>query len=317
MKAAAALSNLVHKGLAHKGSYPRVYKTIFPKGMVMELRSSNKSFSGEQRIYTHSAQTLSCDMNFAAYLPPVALEQGAAKKLPTLVWLSGLTCTEENFVVKAGAQKLASELGLIVIAPDTSPRGTDVPDDPDGAYDFGLGAGFYVNATREPWSKHYHMRSYVETELLDLAADLLPIDRDKLGIFGHSMGGHGALTIALRNPGLFKSTSAFAPIVSPMNCPWGKKALTNYLGTDETAWREYDACALIEDGARLPDILVDQGTADNFLENELMPERLEQACEKAGQPLTLRRQDGYDHSYFFISTFIDDHLRWHAERLAG
>lgn len=285
--------------------------------MVMELKSSNKSFGGEQRIYTHSAQTLSCDMNFGVYLPPAALDEKTTKKFPTLIWLSGLTCTEENFVVKAGAQRLAAELGLIIIAPDTSPRGPDVPDDPEGAYDFGLGAGFYVNATQEPWSTHYHMRNYVELELLDLAAGSLPIDRDRLGIFGHSMGGHGALTISLRNPGMFKSTSAFAPIVSPMNCPWGKKALAGYLGADETAWVEYDTCALIENGARLPDILVDQGMADNFLESELMPERLEQACEKAGQPLTLRRQDGYDHSYYFISSFMEDHLRWHAERLGS
>ncbi len=277
----------------------------------MELKSAARSFGGEQHIYRHASEALSCQMQFGAYLPPGAGD----KKTPALIWLSGLTCTEENFIVKAGAQRLAAELGLVIIAPDTSPRGEDVPDDPEGAYDFGLGAGFYVNAAQHPWSKHYHMRRYIEEELLALAAAHLPIDEDRLGIFGHSMGGHGALTIALRNPGRFKSVSAFAPIVSPINCPWGRKALTGYIGEDESQWREYDACALIEDGARLPEFLVDQGLGDNFLAEQLKPELLEAACERVGQPLTLRRQEGYDHSYYFIASFMDDHLTWHAERL--
>jgi S-formylglutathione hydrolase len=235
--------------------------------------------------------------------------------VPVLWFLSGLTCTEENFTVKAGAQRVASELGLMLIAPDTSPRGEDMPDDAQGAYDFGLGAGFYVDAVEAPWARHYRMRSYIERELPDLIAKNLPADMSRQGITGHSMGGHGALTIALRNPGRFKAVSAFAPIASPMNCPWGEKALSNYIGPDRSAWRAYDACALIEDGARLPDLLIDQGTADSFLESQLKPQLLEGACARAGQPLTLRMQEGYDHSYFFIATFIEDHLRWHAKRL--
>ena len=277
----------------------------------MELKSQNKCFGGEPRVYAHASRALSCDMKFAAFIPPGI----DGKKAPALLWLSGLTCTEENFTVKAGAQRIAAELGLILIAPDTSPRGEGVPDDPNGAYDFGLGAGFYVNATEAPWSTHYHMRRYIEEELLALVAAELPVDANRISISGHSMGGHGALTIALRNPGRFKSVSAFSPIVSPMNCPWGEKALSNYIGADRTAWREYDACALIEDGARAPEILVEQGDADPFLKEQLKPELLEAACKKAGQKLTLRMQPGYDHSYYFISTFIEHHLRWHAERL--
>jgi S-formylglutathione hydrolase len=249
-------------------------------------------------------------MRLAAFVPPQA--EGA--KVPVVWYLSGLTCTEENFTVKAGAQRVAAELGLILIAPDTSPRGDGVPDDPEGAYDFGLGAGFYVDAVQEPWAKNYRMRSYIERELPALVAENLPADMSRQGIMGHSMGGHGALTIALRNPGRFSAVSAFAPIASPLNCPWGEKALSNYIGPDRTAWREYDTCALIDDGARLPGILVDQGTADSFLESQLKPQLLEETCARAGQPLTLRLQEGYDHSYFFIATFIEDHLRWHAER---
>jgi S-formylglutathione hydrolase len=252
-------------------------------------------------------------MRLAVFVPP----QANAGKVPVVWFLSGLTCTEENFTVKAGAQRVASELGLILIAPDTSPRGEGVPDDAQGAYDFGLGAGFYVDATQEPWTRHYRMRSYLERELPALVAENLPADMSRQGITGHSMGGHGALTIALRNPGRFKAVSAFAPIASPMNCPWGEKALSNYIGPDRAAWRDYDACALIESGARLPDLLVDQGTADSFLESQLKPQLLEAACVKAGQPLTLRMQEGYDHSYFFIATFIEDHLRWHARRLGA
>lgn len=277
----------------------------------MKITLANKCFGGEQRVYSHASQSLSCTMKFAVFVPPGA----GGGESPALFWLSGLTCTEENFIVKAGAQRVAAELGFVLIAPDTSPRGEGVPDDPDGAYDFGLGAGFYVDATEPPWSRHYRMKSYVEDELYKLVLDALPIDPGRIGIFGHSMGGHGALTMALRNPEKFRSVSAFAPIVSPMNCPWGQKALSGYLGQDRAAQRDYDACALIEDGARVREILVDQGDTDQFLEEQLKPHLLEQACEKAGVPLTLRLQPGYDHSYYFISTFIEDHLRWHKERL--
>lgn len=249
-------------------------------------------------------------MRFAAYVP-----EGLAGPAPTVFWLSGLTCTEENFTVKAGAQRTASELGIVIIAPDTSPRGEDVPGDPDGDWMFGLGAGFYVDATEEPWSRHYKMRSYIERELRELVVAELPVDDTRLGVSGHSMGGHGALTMALRAPDRFRTVSAFAPICSPMHSPWGQTALGRYLGPERAAWREYDACALVEDGARVPEILVDQGLADGVLEEQLMPDRLEDACRAAGLPLELRRQPGYDHSYFFVASFIEDHLRWHAERL--
>jgi S-formylglutathione hydrolase len=230
------------------------------------------------------------------------------------VWfLAGLTCTEENFTVKAGAQRAAAALGLMLIAPDTSPRGEGVADDP--AYDMGQGAGFYLDATAAPWAAHFRMRSYLERELPALIGQAFPADMTRQAIIGHSMGGHGALTLALRNPGRFAAVTAFAPIVSPMNCPWGEKALTGYLGQDRAAWREYDACALIDDGARVADILVDQGDADAFLESQLRPHLLEAACARAAIPLTLRRQAGYDHSYWFIQTFIDDHLAWCAARL--
>jgi S-formylglutathione hydrolase len=274
--------------------------------------SQSRSFGGRQVVYRHASDETGTDMRFSVYLPPAA-EGGA---VPVVWFLSGLTCTEENFTVKAGAQRVASELGLMVIAPDTSPRGEGVPDDPDGAYDFGLGAGFYVDATEAPWARNYRMRSYIERELPTLIAAELPADPDRQSIMGHSMGGHGALTIALRNPGRFRAVSAFAPIASPLNCPWGEKALSGYLGPDRAPWREYDATALIEDGARLPDLLVDQGDSDPFLKTQLKPELLEQSCGAAGIPLTLRHHAGYDHSYFFIATFIEDHLRWHADRLA-
>jgi S-formylglutathione hydrolase len=278
--------------------------------LSFETVSQSRCFGGTQFVYRHVSRETKTPMRLAVFVPPQAKDV----KVPVLWFLSGLTCTEENFTVKAGAQRVASELGLMLIAPDTSPRGEDVPDDPEGAYDFGLGAGFYVDAVQEPWARHYRMRSYIERELPELVAGTLPADMSRQGITGHSMGGHGALTIALRNPGRFKAVSAFAPIASPMNCPWGEKALSNYIGPDRSAWRDYDACALIEDGARLPDLLVDQGSADSFLESQLKPRLLEEACAKAGQPLTLRLQEGYDHSYFFIATFIEDHLRWHAER---
>ncbi len=279
--------------------------------MALEQISAAKCFGGTQFVYRHASAETRCDMRFSVFVPPAA----ERRPVPVVWFLSGLTCTEENFTVKAGAQRVAAERGLMLIAPDTSPRGEGVPDDPEGAYDFGLGAGFYVDATVEPFAKHYRMRSWLEHELPGLVGRELPADMMRQGIMGHSMGGHGALTIALREPARFASVSAFAPIVSPMNCPWGEKALTGYLGPNRAQWRKYDACALIEDGARLPGLLVDQGTADGFLEAQLKPHLLEAACEKAKMPLTLRRQEGYDHSYFFIASFIADHLRWHAERL--
>lgn len=281
---------------------------------AMKLISSHKMFGGSQRVYAHVSTACHCEMRFSVFLPPAALAGGDAL-FPALIWLSGLTCTEENFTAKAGAQRMAAELGLIVIAPDTSPRGGNVPDDPSGSYDFGLGAGFYVNATESPWAAHYQMREYIERELVDVITREFPVDLARIGVSGHSMGGHGALTVSLRQPSLFKSVSAFAPIVSPMDCPWGEKALSGYLGADRQIWRAYDACALIEDGARLPEILVDQGLDDQFLEEQLQPERLEAACDRAGIALSLRRHAGYDHSYFFIATYIDDHMTWHAERL--
>jgi S-formylglutathione hydrolase len=279
--------------------------------MSLTTVSTNHSHGGVQGVYKHQSAVTNTEMTFSVFVPPHA--DGA--KLPIIWYLSGLTCTHANVTDKGEFRRLCVELGVIFIAPDTSPRGEGVADDADGAYDFGLGAGFYVNATQEPFAQHYRMRDYIEAELPALIAENFPADMARQGIMGHSMGGHGALTISLRNPGRFKSTSAFAPIVSPLNCPWGEKALGGYIGDDRAAWREYDACALIEDGARLPDILVDQGAADNFLVEQLKPELLEAACAKAGQPLTLRMQPGYDHSYYFISTFMEDHLRWHGERL--
>ncbi len=276
--------------------------------MTIDVVSEARLFNGQQLTYRHASDTLKCDMNFAAYVP----DKPTGK---CLIWLSGLTCTEENFTTKAGAQRVASELGLTLIAPDTSPRGEGVPDDADGAYDFGLGAGFYVNATQAPWNHHYQMHDYIEHELYELICSLLIIDSSRLGIFGHSMGGHGALTMALRSPERFKSVSAFAPICSPINCPWGQKALTGYLGHDQERWRSYDACALIADGARTDAILIDQGSADDFLTEQLKPELLKSACDSAGIDLTLRNQAAFDHGYYFIASFIEDHLRWHDKRL--
>lgn len=275
----------------------------------METVSTNRSFAGTQGVYSHASSETGTDMSFAVYVPDH--DEGA--KLPVVWYLSGLTCTHANVMEKGEYRKAASELGLIIVAPDTSPRGEGVAD--DEAYDMGQGAGFYVDATEEPWAKHFRMRSYIEKELPALIAKEFPVDMERQAIFGHSMGGHGALTIALRNPDRYKSVSAFSPIVSPINCPWGEKALGGYIGSDQAAWRECDACALIEDGARVADILVDQGTSDNFLEEQLKPQLLEQACAKAGIALSLNLREGYDHSYYFISTFMADHLRWHAERL--
>ncbi|MEO9600352.1 S-formylglutathione hydrolase [Parasphingorhabdus sp.] len=275
----------------------------------METISTNRSFAGTQGVYSHASAETGTDMTFAVYVP----DHDKGAKLPVVWYLSGLTCTHANVMEKGEYRKVASELGLIIVAPDTSPRGEGVAD--DEAYDMGQGAGFYVDATEEPWAKHFRMRSYIEKELPALIAEEFPADMDRQAIFGHSMGGHGALTIALRNPDRYKSVSAFSPIVSPLNCPWGEKALGGYIGSDRAAWRAYDACALIEDGARVADILVDQGTADNFLEEQLKPDLLADACEKAGMKLSLNMRKGYDHSYYFISTFMADHLYWHAKRL--
>ena len=277
----------------------------------IETLSENRSHGGTQRVLRHDSRETGTAMTFAAFVP----DHPPGTTLPVLWYLSGLTCTHANVMEKGEYRAACAEHGVILIAPDTSPRGEDVPDDPDGAWDFGLGAGFYVDATQEPWARHYRMRSYIERELPALVAETLPADMARQGITGHSMGGHGALTIALRQPGRFRSVSAFAPIASPLHCPWGEKALGHYLGPDRAAWRAYDACALIADGARLPDLLVDQGAADGFLAEQLKPELLEAACAAAGQPLTLRRQPGYDHSYYFISTFLADHVAWHAARL--
>lgn len=284
----------------------------FSNDTPMEQISANRSHGGTQGVYKHASDATKTDMTFSVFVP----DHTPGAKLPVLWYLSGLTCTHANVTEKGEFRKACAEHGIIFIAPDTSPRGPDVPDDPDGAYDFGLGAGFYVDATQAPFSMHYKMRAYIETELPALIARHFPADMQRQGIMGHSMGGHGALTIALRNPDRFKSVSAFAPIVSPLNCPWGEKALTLYIGDDRSKWREYDACALIEDGARVPDLLIDQGRADNFLDTQLMPERLRDACDQASLPLTLRHHEGYDHSYFFISTFMADHIAWHSEHLS-
>jgi S-formylglutathione hydrolase len=277
----------------------------------MEVVSTNRAFGGVQGVYRHDSAEAGTPMTFAVYVP----DHAPGAKLPVLWYLSGLTCTHANVMEKGEYRRACAEHGVIFIAPDTSPRGDAVPD--DEAYDFGQGAGFYVDATREPWVKNFRMRGYIERELPELVAAEFPVDMARQGIMGHSMGGHGALTISLRNPGRFKSTSAFSPIVSPMNCPWGQKALGGYLGDDRSAWREYDACALIEDGARLPDLLVDQGTADTFLEEQLKTHLLDEACRKADMRAHIRLQEGYDHSYFFISTFMAEHIAWHAERLSS
>ena len=275
----------------------------------MERVSEAKCFGGSQGVYSHQSSATGTPMTFQVFVP----EHAPGEKLPVLWWLSGLTCTHANAMEKCEYKRACAEHGIILVGPDTSPRGDDVPD--DEAYDFGKGAGFYVDAVREPWAKHFRMRSYVEQELPALIDDAFSVDMDRQGISGHSMGGHGALTVSLRNPGRFRSTSAFAPIVSPLNCPWGEKALTGYIGDDRAAWREYDACALIEDGARLPELLVDQGRADAFLDEQLKTHLLDEACRAADIPATIRMREGYDHSYFFVSSFIDDHIAWHAERL--
>lgn len=282
--------------------------------MAMEQLVSNRSFGGTQLRFQHSSRSLSCPMNFSIFLPSVAQNSG---KVPVLYWLSGLTCTDENFVTKAGAQRWAEKYGVAIVTPDTSPRGEGVPDDPEGAWDFGLGAGFYVNATQQPWAKHYQMYDYVVDELPALINAELPVDAKRTGIFGHSMGGHGALTIALKNPEAYRSVSAFSPIVSPMNCPWGQKALGNYLGTDKEIWRSYDTCELVRSAEKRMPVLVDQGTADNFFKEQLKTELLLTASQEANYPMTVRFQAGYDHSYFFIASFIEDHIAFHANQLKG
>ncbi len=279
---------------------------------MIDTLSVARSHSGTQHVVKHASATTGTEMTFSVFVPPQA-EAGAA--CPVIWYLSGLTCTHANVTEKGEFRAACAEHGLIFVAPDTSPRGPGVPDDPEGSYDFGLGAGFYLDATEPPFSTHYRMESYITQELPALVADIFPIDLARQGIMGHSMGGHGALTLALRHPNRFRSVSAFAPIVAPSQVPWGEKALAGYLGPDRTSWRTHDAVALIEDGARLPDLLVDQGEADSFLAEQLRPELLTAACSAAGIPLTLRIQPGYDHSYYFISTFMADHLRWHAERL--
>jgi len=276
----------------------------------IELVEQHRSFGGVQYVYKHQSQTTGGVMTFAVFIPPQAAAGG---KLPVLTYLSGLTCTHANVMDKGEYRRVAAELGLIVVCPDTSPRGEGVPN--DEAYDFGQGAGFYVDADEAPWKANFRMYSYVTRELSALIAEHFPVDMARHGIFGHSMGGHGALTLALREPQLYRSVSAFSPIVNPSQVPWGRKAFEGYLGKDEKRWRQHDAVALIEDGKRTRDILVDIGTADPFFDKELKPENLEAACAAAGIPLTLRRQEGYDHSYFFISTYMEDHLRWHAARL--
>ena len=278
--------------------------------MTPDTVSVNRAYGGTQHVVRHRSRITGTDMTFSVFVPPQA-DDGAA--CPVVWYLSGLTCTHANVTEKGEFRRACAEHGVILVAPDTSPRGDDVPD--DEGYDFGKGAGFYVDATQEPWSANFRMRSYIETELPAVIAEHFPADMARQGITGHSMGGHGALTIALRDPSRFRSVSAFAPIVSPLNCPWSEKALTGYIGADRAAWREYDACALIEDGARLPDLLVDQGTSDGFLEGQLKTHLLEEACVRAGQPATIRMQEGYDHSYYFISSFMAEHIGWHAERL--
>ena len=280
-------------------------------GAIVETLSTNKAYGGTQGVYRHASAATGTDMTFSVYVP--AHEEG--EKLPVVWYLSGLTCTHANVTEKGEYSRACAEHRLILVAPDTSPRGEGVPDDPAGAYDFGLGAGFYVDATQAPWATHYRMWTYVTEELPELVRTQFPADMQRQSILGHSMGGHGALTIGLSLADRFKAVSAFAPIVAPSRVPWGQKALGGYLGDDAAAWRRHDAVALIEDGARVPALLVDQGEEDQFLKGELRPDLLRKACADAGIDLTLNLRPGYDHSYYFISTFMADHLAWHAERL--
>jgi S-formylglutathione hydrolase len=282
--------------------------------MTIETLSETGCFGGKIGFYRHASAVNNCDMQFSIFVPP----QAADGKVPVLTFLSGLTCSEENFMIKSGAQRVAAELGLMLVSPDTSPRGDGVPDDPDDDYDFGLGAGFYVNATEAPWSQHYQMYDYITKEFQELVFGNFPGDADRHGLTGHSMGGHGALTIGLRNPQIFKSLSAFAPICTTLHSPWGKKALGYYLGSDTSTWMQHDSCEVarnVSDPSIYSKILIDQGADDPFLAEQLRPELLKVACEESGLPLELRIHDGYDHGYYFISTFIEDHLRFHATQL--
>ena len=278
---------------------------------ALETLSEHASFGGVQGYYRHESDSIGLPMRFGVYRPPQAL---AGAEVPALVWLAGLTCTEETFAIKAGAQRVAAELGLMLVTPDTSPRDTGVAG-ADDAWDFGHGAGFYLDATQAPWARRWRMESYVTRDLPAALATGFPWRRDRLGLFGHSMGGHGALTLALRHPGAYRSVSAFAPIAAPTQCPWGIKAFTNYLGDDRARWAAHDATELIKGGARAPALLVDQGLSDKFLAEQLNIDGFEAACREAGQSLTLRRHAGYDHGYFFIASFVEDHLRFHADVL--
>ena len=283
--------------------------------MTIETLSETGCFGGRIGFYQHPSAVNNCDMRFSVFVPP-----GATGKLPVLTFLSGLTCTEENFMVKSGAQRVAAKLGLMLVSPDTSPRGDDVPDDPEKDYDFGLAAGFYLNATQEPWSRHYHMYDYITQELPRVIFENFPGDPDRHGLTGHSMGGHGALTVGLRNPDLYRSLSAFAPISTTLHSPWGQKALGYYLGDDKATWEDYDACEVARrsgDVTKYDRILVDQGADDPWLAEQLRTDLLEAACKESGLPLDLRMHEGYDHGYYFISTFIEEHLNFHAERLGA
>jgi len=277
----------------------------------MELVSENRVFGGRHLRYTHQSEATKCAMTFAVFLPPFASKD---KPVPVLYWLSGLTCNDQNFMQKAGAMKLAAELGLAIVAPDTSPRGEGVPDDKDGAYDFGVGAGFYVNATQAPWDEHYHMYDYITDELPRVVEANLPVTRER-AISGHSMGGHGALVIGLRNPNHYVSVSAFSPISNPIDCPWGQKALGQYLGDDKSQWEHYDASVLMANKTHAIPLLVEQGTSDEFLQEQLKPQALVHAAQKSGTQLTLNMHEGYDHSYFFIASFIEEHIAFHAGHL--
>ena len=279
--------------------------------MAIETLSEHRCFGGVQGFYRHNSAAIGLPMKFGVFVPP----QAAQGPVPVLFFLAGLTCTEETFAIKAGAQRVAAELGLMIVTPDTSPRDTGI-DGASAAWDFGHGAGFYLDATEAPWAKHFRMESWITQELRALVLSKFPARADRVGLFGHSMGGHGALTLALRHPGLYQSVSAFAPIAAPTQCPWGEKAFTGYLGADRTTWAAHDATELVKAGKKAPPLLIDQGLADNFLAAQLHPHLFEAACQQAGQPLTLRRHAGHDHGYYFITSFIDDHLRHHAQTLA-
>ena len=280
--------------------------------MSLEQVSAALCFGGQQLRYKHQPAVLSCEMHVSVYMPP-----GASEKTPVIYFLAGLTCTDENFVQKAGAQRIASELGLVLVCPDTSPRGDEVPDDEGGAYDLGLGAGFYLNAVQEPWRKHYQMYDYIVHELPALLESTLAVDYHRRSVFGHSMGGHGALTIALRNPQRYCSVSAFAPIVAPSECPWGQKAFAHYLGEDRVLWEQYDACALVSKAEKAIPLLLDQGLADPFYEEQLHTQRFLAASESARYPVDYRAREGYDHGYFYIASFVEEHLRFHAAHLSS